>query len=86
MDGIPTHKIITMYPQLDKVFRIDRINEIKDNFIAEILERETMSKTLSKFITAFDYVDKTLLVLSATIGGTATGTGAAVKITSASLV
>ena len=91
MDEIPTRKAITIYLQLDKVFRLDRINKIKDNFIAEILERKTTSKTLSKFITPFDYVDKTLLVLYATIGGVsivsfATGTGAAVKITRASLV
>ena len=28
-----------------------------------------MSKTLSKYISAFDYVDKTLIALSATSGG-----------------
>ena len=28
-----------------------------------------MSKTLGKYITAFDYIDKTLIVLSATSGG-----------------
>ena len=28
-----------------------------------------MSKTLSKYIAAFDYFDKTLIVLSATSGG-----------------
>ena len=28
-----------------------------------------MSKKLSKYITAFDYIDKTLIVLSATSGG-----------------
>ena len=42
---------------------------MKDYFIAETREREKMSKTLSKYIAAFDYVDKTLLVLSATSGG-----------------
>ena len=29
-----------------------------------------MSKKLSKYIAAFDYIDKTLIVLSATSGGT----------------
>ena len=44
-------------------------DEIKDYFNSEIQERKAMSKTLSKYIAAFDYVDKTLIVLSATSGG-----------------
>ena len=35
-----------------------KINEIKDHFIAEIKERELMSKRLSKYIASFDYFDK----------------------------
>ena len=31
-------------------------------------ERKTMSKKLTKYIAAFDYIDKTLTVLSATSG------------------
>ena len=34
-------------------FRLNKINEIKNNFIAEIKERELMSKRLSKYI-SFD--------------------------------
>ena len=41
-------------------FRLKRINEIKGNFIAEICEREAMSKELSQYIVAFDYFDKIL--------------------------
>ena len=44
------------------------INKIKDCFIAEIREKETMSQTLGKYIPAFDYVDNTLLVLSTKCG------------------
>ena len=44
-------------------------DEIKDYFNSEIQERKAMSKTLSKYIAAFDYIDKTLIVLSATSGG-----------------
>ena len=46
-------------------FRLNKINEILDYFIAEIREKETISKRLSKYITAFDNFDKNLIVLSA---------------------
>ena len=49
--------------------RLEGINKLKDYFIAEIREREIISKTLSQYIAAFHYVDKTLLVLSAISGG-----------------
>ena len=42
---------------------------LNDYFNSEIQERKTMSKKLSKYIAAFDYSDKTLIVLSATSGG-----------------
>ena len=38
---------------------------IKDHFIAEIRKTKLMSKKLSKYIAAFDYFDKALIVLSA---------------------
>ena len=50
-------------------FRLNEINNIKDYFNSEIQERKTMSKKLSKYIATFDYIDKTLIVLSATSGG-----------------
>ena len=50
-------------------FRLNEINKIKDYFNAEIQERKIISKKLSKYIAAFDYFDKTLVVLSATSGG-----------------
>ena len=49
-------------------FRLNKINEIKDYFDAEIKERVLISKTLSKYISSFDYFDKSLLVLSVTTG------------------
>ena len=63
-----------MYPNLsttqsnDQQFSLDKINEIKDYFIAEIKERELMSKRLSKYIASFDYFDKLLIVLSLATG------------------
>ena len=57
-----------MHPQLDNVeqFRLNEINYIKANFIAEIRERELTSKTLkvntySKYI-AFDYINFTCFI------------------------
>ena len=46
-------------------FKLNEINEIKDYFISEIQERKIMSKKLSKYVAAFDYIDKTLIVLFA---------------------
>ena len=84
-----------MYPNLsanisnDQQFRLNKINEIKDYFIAEIKERELMSKRLSKYIASFDYFDKSLVVLSVVTGSIsiaslATVIGAPVGIMSAS--
>ena len=68
-------------------FRLNKISEIEDYFIAEIKERELMSKKLSKYISFFN---KSLIVLSVTSGGVsiasfATVIGAPIGITSASL-
>ena len=49
-------------------FRINEIIKIKDYFYSEIQERKVMSKKLSKYIAAFDYIDKNLIVLSAISG------------------
>ena len=48
-------------------FRLSEINKIKVNFTTEVQERKIMSRKLSKYIAAFDYIDKILIVLSATI-------------------
>ena len=71
-------------------FRLNKINEIKDYFIAEIKERELMSKRLSRYSTSFDYFDKSLIVLSAasgriSIASFATVIGTPVGIAGASL-
>ena len=49
--------------------RLSEINKIKDYFNSEIQEGKTIRKKLSKFITTFDYIEKTLAVLSAISGG-----------------
>ena len=40
-------------------FRLNKVNKVKDYFVAEIKEKEIMSKRLNKYITSFDYFDKT---------------------------
>ena len=50
-------------------FRIDEINKFENYFIEEINQRKSCSQKLNKYVTTFDYIDKVLIVLSATIGG-----------------
>ena len=69
-------------------FRLNEISKIKNNFNSEINQRRLCSKILSKYVTAFDYIGKILIVLSATTGGVcivshATVVGAPVGIASA---
>ena len=45
-------------------FRLNKINEIEEYFIAEIKQRKLMSKKLCKYISFFDYFDQSLIVLS----------------------
>ena len=42
---------------------------MENYFIEEINQRISCSQKLNKYITTFDYIDKTLVVLSATTGG-----------------
>ena len=64
-----SHETHNIYPNLnEQQFRLNKINEIKDYFIAKIKERELMNKRLSKYIASFDYFDKSLNVLSITTG------------------
>ena len=83
------------YPNLnanmsnDQKFRLNKINETKDYFIAETREREPISKILGKYIASFEYLDKSLTVLSAATGSISiasflTVIGAPVGIRSAS--
>ena len=49
--------------------RLDKITKIENYFYQEINQRKSCSKKLSKYGAAFDYIDKILMVLSATTGG-----------------
>ena len=63
------NKAPNIYPNLSTIpsneeqFRLNKINKIKDYFLAEIRERELISKNLSKYIASLDYFDKSLNVL-----------------------
>ena len=50
-------------------FWLDEISKIENYFIKEINQRKSCSQKLNKYVTTFDYIDKILIVLSATTGG-----------------
>ena len=54
---------------VQKKFRLSEITGIENYSHQEINQRKTCSRKLSKYVTAFDYIDKNLIVLSATTGG-----------------
>ena len=71
------HEKPNRYPNLSATllndqqqFRLNKINEIKDYFVAKIKEREPMSKRLclKNYIASFDYFDKSLIFLSVATG------------------
>ena len=70
LNSIETHSNLNAISLSDQTkFRLNEINKLKDYFNSEIQERKTMSKKLSKFIVAFDYIEETFIILSATSGG-----------------
>ena len=71
-------------------FRLDEISKIENYFIEELNQRKLCSRTLSKYVAFFDYIDQALIVLSATSCGVSVISftsivGAPVEIASASL-
>ena len=79
-----SHQTHNIYPNLgvllsnQKQFRLNKINEIKNYFVAEIKERELISKRLSKYIASFEYFDNSLIALSVTTGDISIASFAAV--------
>ena len=59
-----------MYPNLntnilnEQQLRLNKINEIKDYLLAEIRDRELITKNLSKYIASFEYFSKSVILLS----------------------
>ena len=64
------NKTPNIYPNLatnvsnEQQFRLNKINKTKDYVLAEIRERELISKNLNKYISSLDYFDKSLNILS----------------------
>ena len=50
-------------------YRLNELNKIENYFKSEINQRKSCSKKLSKYVAAFDYIDKVLIVLSTASGG-----------------
>ena len=50
-------------------FRLNEISKIENYFNQEIKERKLNSNKLSKYVAAFDYIDRISIVLSAKSGG-----------------
>ena len=73
-----SHKTHNIYPNLsatpsnEQQFRLNKISEIKDYFVAEIKERELMRKRLNKYNASLDYFDESLIVLSVITGSIST--------------
>ena len=72
-------------------FRLNEINKIENYFNSEINQRKLCSKKLSKYVSAFNYIDKIFIVLGATTGGVciishATVVRALVRIASATFI
>ena len=63
------NKTPNIYPNLtaniwnEQQFRLNKINKIKDCFLADIREGELINKNISKYIASLDYFDKSLNVL-----------------------
>ena len=64
------YKTPNIYPNIsnEQQFRLNKINKIKDYLLAEIIERELISKNISKYIASLHYIDKSLNVLSMLAG------------------
>ena len=64
------NKTPDIYPNLatntssEQQFRLNKINEIKEYFLADIRERELIKRILSKYIASLDYFHKSLNILS----------------------
>ena len=71
-------------------FRLYEIKKIDNCFVNDINQQKVYSKKLSRYVTIFDYIDKILIVLSATSSGvsiisfTSTTIGESVGIVSTS--
>ena len=76
LSSIPLNSNISNEQQL----RLNEINETKDYFLAEIRERELISKNISTYFASLDYFHISLNVLSSLSGSISTASLATVSI------
>ena len=70
MNGINSIETVDRINLTDQTkFRLNEISKIENCCNQQIKERKLNSKRLSKYLAAFDYIDKILIALSATSGG-----------------
>ena len=50
-------------------YKLNEITKIENYFIVEIYQRKSCRKKIRKYVAAFDYIDKILIVLSTRSGG-----------------
>ena len=50
-------------------FKFYEIKNIENDFMNEINQQKPYSKKLNRYVTIFDYIDKILIILSATTSG-----------------
>ena len=86
-----SHETSHMYPNLignpssnQQQFGLKNVNEIKDYFVADIKERELMSKRLSKYIASFYFFVLSVTTSNISIASFDTVIGAPVGMVSAS--
>ena len=63
------NEISKINPSEQTKFGLSEIIRIENYFHQEINQRKSYSKKLNKYVTAFDCIDKVLIVLRATSGG-----------------
>ena len=57
-----TYSNLNVIPSCDQTkFRLNEINKIEDCFNSKIQQRKVLSKTLNKYIAAFDYTEEILI-------------------------
>ena len=69
MNAIPLEQLTEQIYLNKKKFRLVEISKIENYFIEEINKKKSFCQKLSKYVTTFGYIDKILIVLSATTGG-----------------
>ena len=87
------NETLNIYPNLNAIplngqqqFSLNKINEIKDYFVADNKERKLMGIRLSKYIASFDYFVLSVTYGSISIASFTTANGAPIGIASSSLV